>query len=237
MQLTATLVNVMRHLRREPGFVAVVVVVLGLALGGTTAMLSVVHGVLLKPLPYADAERLVKVGHRHSERGEVYGAFSPPDYTDLVQRSRSVDEAAAYMWMPGQSTVNAMLDEKPAQLETSFVTGNFFTTLGAQARLGRALGESDDKPGNDVVVLSDRTGRTLFGGDAGIVGKTARINGRPFEVLGVMPPEFDYPDARVQVYIPQSYLTEDMVPRMRQVLPVTSTASPAGTEPPCSSIS
>ncbi len=206
-----------RRLRREPGFAALFVAILAIALGGTTAMFSLVNAVLLQPLPYGDAQRLVLVGHRHAERGEVFGAFSPPDYDDLVARSRSIESAAAFFYWPGQSSLNAMVGERPEQLEAASVTGGFFTTLGAQARLGRALLPADDVPGNDVAVLSDRAWRTLFGGDAGIVGRDVTIQERPFRIVGVMPPEFDFPDARVQVWTPRSIIGEDAIPTRREV--------------------
>jgi predicted permease len=207
----------LRRLAREPGFTAGVALILAIALGGATAMFSIVNGVLLKPLPYGDAARLVRIGHRHAERGEVFGAFSPQDAEDLAARSRALESVAAYLFWPGQSTVNAIIADAPMQLDSAFVTGRFFDTLGASARLGRALMPSDDAPGQDVVVLSDRAWRTLLGGDAGAVGRDIRIAGRPFRVVGVMPPEFDYPDARVQVFVPRAYLTDDMIPSRRDV--------------------
>jgi len=207
----------LRRLRREPAFAALVIAILAIALGGTTAMFSLVNAVLLQPLPYGDAQRLVVVGHRHAERGEVYGAFSPPDFDDVVARSRSIESAAAYMFWPGQSSLNAIVGDKPEQLEAAIVTGGFFTTLGAQARLGRALLPADDVPGNDVTVLSDRAWRTLFGADPGIVGRDVTIDERPFRVVGVMPPEFDFPDGRVQVWAPRSIIGEDDIPTQRDV--------------------
>ncbi|HET7844340.1 MAG TPA: ABC transporter permease, partial [Xanthomonadales bacterium] len=199
----------LRRLRREPGFAALVVAILAIALGGTTAMFSLVNAVLLQPLPYGDAQRLVLVGHQHDERGEVYGAFSPPDYDDLVARSRSIESSAAFFYWPGQSTQSAIVGDRPEQLETATVTGGFFTTLGAQARLGRVLLPADDEPGNDVVVLSDRAWRTMFAADPGIVGRDVTLKERPFRVIGVMPPEFDFPDARVQIWLPRSVIGEN----------------------------
>lgn len=206
-----------RRLRREPGFAALVVAILAISLGGTTAMFSLVNAMLLQPLPYGDAKRLVLVGHRHDERGEVYGAFSPPDYDDLAARSRSIESSAAFLYWPGQTTQNAIVGDRPEQLESAIVTGAFFTTLDAQARLGRVLLPADDVPGNDVVVLSDRAWRTLFGADPGIVGRDVTMKERPFRVVGVMPPEFDFPDARVQVWAPRSIIGENDIPTRRDV--------------------
>lgn len=214
LAVVSELPHVFKRLRHEPRFVLLVMLMLGLALGGITAMLAVVNGVLLKPLPYAQADRLVLVGHRHAERGDVYGMFSPQDHQDLVAASRSIESSTVYM---PQANVNALVSATPVQLEVSFVAGNFFATLGAQPRLGRALIVDDDQPGIDVAVISDSAWRSLFGGDAGIVGSDVRIQGRPFRIVGVMPPAFDYPDARVQAWLPLSFLGESDVPRRREI--------------------
>jgi putative ABC transport system permease protein len=217
VRILGPVVAMIRSLARQPRYSLTVITILAIALGGAGAMFTLVNALLLKPLPYQDAERLVLVGHRHSERGEVYGAFSPQDFADLTTRTPAIESAAAFWYAPGQSTVNAVVGDRPMQLESAYVSGQFFATLGGRARLGRALQLADDHPGVDVAVLSHRAWTALYGSNPDVVGRDIRLQGRLFRIIGVMPPEFEFPDARVQVYLPRSVITDDQIPSFRGV--------------------
>lgn len=206
-----------RQLIRRPAHSALIVLVLALALGGVSAVYSVVQAVLLMPLPYGDSSRLVHVGHGHSTRGAVYGAFSPQDAQDLSARTPSVAQLAWYLYMPNQTSVNTRAGDRREQLEAAYVSAEFFNVLSMAPVHGRTLGAVDLEPGVQTVVLSQRAWQQQFGGDPALVGRDIAINDQPYRVVGVMPAEFDYPSVAVQAWLPLSAVTETMIPHRRDV--------------------
>ncbi|MEP6571967.1 MAG: ABC transporter permease [Gemmatimonadota bacterium] len=208
-----------RQLLKSPGFTFVSVVTLALGIGANSAIFSVVNGVLLRPLPFPDPDRLVEVGHLHNERGAVFGAFSPQDFDDLQRDNRVFEHLATYWFTAGQSGSNLTGSGEPVRVGTALVSGDFFAALGMAAARGRALRPADDVVGGDnhVAVLSDRLWRQRFGGDASIVGRTVTLDGKLFTVTGVMPPAFEYPSRDVDLWLPVSIFTDDDVPHRREV--------------------
>lgn len=180
----------LRGLVRHPGFTAVAVVTLALGIGATTAMFSVVRGVLLRPLPYAQSERLVRVAHYELETGQGEGSMGYETLRDLEAGLRSVDGVAGISpaWNFAVGTASG-----PERLSGYWVSGAFFPTLGVPPLLGRALGPADDQPGADpAVVLSQAAWQRHFGGDPDIIGRGISIDLASATVVGVMPADFRF---------------------------------------------
>jgi putative ABC transport system permease protein len=175
-----------RLLGRSPAFAFVSVLTLGLAIGATTAIFSVIEPVLLRPLPYPNADKLVLVWERDADGSRDNVGF--PTFRDLVARSRTLERAAAIGdWQPTLSDLG-----DPERLQGDRVSWTYFRTLGVQPVLGRDFIENEDLPGNNqVVILSYGLWQRRYGGDASIIGKAISINGNPVTVVGVMPASFD----------------------------------------------
>lgn len=193
----------LRSLRKSAGFGAVCVLTLGLGVGACTAIFSVVNGVLLRPLPYPNHERLVRIGEQHSGNGcglcGNFGNVTYASFNDLERTTRSVENFSAFReWL-----FNFTDDGEPEQTPGALVSGNFFAALGTAPVLGRVLVPEDDVPRGDthVAVLSYSLWQRRFAGDRRINGKTLRINAEDYRVVGVMPRGFDYPQ-KSQVWCP-----------------------------------
>jgi putative ABC transport system permease protein len=191
-----------RALWKSPGFTAVVLLTLALGIGASTAAFSVVHAVLLRPLPFPEQERLVVAWKLDATTSNPFVELSVPDFRDWQAQSRSFEGLAV---MPttvyGYGYVLTGRGE-PVQLESAKVTGRFFDLLGARAAHGRVFDESDDRVGGPaVVVLSDRLWRERFGADPQVVGQTITLNQTAFNVTGVMPPAFNFPTG-VDLWVP-----------------------------------
>jgi putative ABC transport system permease protein len=180
-----------RRLIRTPGFTTVAVLTLALGIGANSAIFSVVNGVLLKPLPYFEPDRLVGVFHvSHGRRSTLSG----PNFTDMRKMSRTLAAAAA---IAGDRTVLTGRGE-PVRLPSAEVSASFFDVLGVPAALGRTFRPEENDPARvNVVVLSDALWRDRFGADRQIVGKSITLDGISKEVIGVMPRGFAYPADRV----------------------------------------
>jgi putative ABC transport system permease protein len=178
----------LRSLRRRPGFVTVVVLTLALGIGATTAIFSVVNGVILQPLPFEQPDRLVRLeGFPTDGDVEKVGASSSyPDYLDLRAGSPSFAHLAAVRgWMVTLTARGA----EPQRLRTGLVTSNFFAALGIRPGLGRGFLPEDEQPGAPpVAVLGEGLWRSRYGGDPTILGRTIDVDGVPTTVIGVMPP-------------------------------------------------
>ena len=182
----------LRGLRRNPGFAAVVVLTLALGIGANTAIFSVVHGVLLRPLSYTSPDRLFQV-EQSSRAASAPGAFgfSYTDLEDYRKRNRSFSGLAEYhsMWfiLLGRA--------EPERVQTGVVSANFFSLLGVKPLVGRDFTPEDDKAGAPaVLLLSHEYWQRSFGGDPGAVGKVFEMNDRPHTVIGVLPPLPAYPN-------------------------------------------
>jgi putative ABC transport system permease protein len=177
----------LRGMRRSPGFVTVAVLTLALGSGVNTAIFSIVHAVLLKPLPYAEPDRLVTV--MNSWDGSPRAALSEPEYLDYSERATSMEIAAI---VPGFSTITGGAGD-PQRVPSVSVSTNMFTVLGRQPALGRAFTPEDGRPGTTAVILSDSLWRERFGADPRIVGAAVTIQGAPRTVVGVLPPDLLMP--------------------------------------------
>jgi putative ABC transport system permease protein len=181
-----------RVLFRQAGFSAVVVATLAIGIGATTAIFSVVNGVLLRRLPYAEPDRLVRllVTTPNAPRGSGGGAHSAGNYRDMKREVRTLERVAAYR--PDGFDLSRQGSE-PQRLEGAQVTAGFFDVFGMAAVAGRTFREDLDRPGDRAIVLSEGLWRRL-GADARLIGSPLRINGQSQTVLGVMPDGFRWPD-------------------------------------------
>jgi putative ABC transport system permease protein len=193
----------LRTLRKSPGFTLVCVLTLGLGIGASTAIFSVVNGVLLRPLPYPNHERLVRIGEEHPRNGcglcGSLGNATYANFNDLERAASTVENISAFR----EWSFNLTSDGEPEQVPGALVSGNFFAALGSKPVLGGMIVPEDDAPGadNHVVVLSYALWQRRFGADRGVVGKTLQINAENYHVLGVMPRGFDYPE-KSEVWCP-----------------------------------
>jgi putative ABC transport system permease protein len=184
----------MRSLLKRPGFFAIAVITLALGIGANTAVFSLVHSVLLRPLPFPDQDQLMVAWKKDTASNTPFVELSVAEIRDWQKQNESFSAVAA---MPttvyGYGYVLTGLGE-PVQLESAKVTGQFFSVLGANAALGRVFDDSDDQLNSpNVVVLSDRVWRERFAADPNIVGQAITLNQQAFTVIGVMPPSFAFP--------------------------------------------
>jgi putative ABC transport system permease protein len=187
-----------RQFKNRPGFAVIVVLVLGLGIGATTAVFTVVNGVLLKPLPYHDPERLVLLWGHMSATEVTKAPWSGPDLVDFRARAQAFESFGA------ASGFNATLtgDFEPEPIQLGWATSNFFDLLGIEPALGRRFEPSDEQnldprlfaPGSSpppgVAMLSFELWERRFGRDPGVIGRTVRVAGQPMEIVGVVPRAF-----------------------------------------------
>lgn len=180
-----------RQLLRRPGFTLVAVLTLALGMGANTAMFSIVSATILEPLPYADADRLVRV-REVTPDGNNFSA-SEPNYLDFRDRSRSLEQLAAFKGRSASLTGNG----DPVRIDGYAVTHDFFSVLGASAAVGRGFVADDDLPAADnaIAVLAYPLWQQRFGGNRNIVGSRIVLDGRSHLVIGVMPKAFRFLNA------------------------------------------
>ncbi|HEU0176219.1 MAG TPA: ABC transporter permease [Blastocatellia bacterium] len=176
-----------RMLLKNPGFTLIAVITLALGIGANTVIFSVVNAVLLRQLPYADPERLVVLWERQRDVGQESPSY--PNFLDWQSQNRSFEQMA----MARFDSVTLVGAGEPERLICRQVSANFFSTLGAQPRLGRAFTAEEDRAGaNPVVIISHSLWQRRFGADAEIIGKTLTLSNRQFTVIGVLPPDFQF---------------------------------------------
>ena len=187
----------LRQFRLSPVFTAAAVLTLALGIGGTTAIFTLIHAVMLRSLPVSDPGRLYRVGEGDDccvEGGpqDRWGMFSFPLYERLKAATPEFEEVAAFQAGRGRLSVRRQgLESAARPLRSEYVTGNYFSTLGVRAFGGRVFTPDDDKPAaSPVVVLSHRVWQTTYGSDPSVVGSTFVVEGHPLTVIGVAPAGF-----------------------------------------------
>jgi putative ABC transport system permease protein len=212
----------LRALARAPGFTLAVVLTLALGIGVNSAIFSVVHTVLLRPLPYGSPEQLVLLYGRYPEFGRT--STSLPDFIDWRDGTRSFEQMAARH--PGSFVLTG--EGEPERVIADRVTSNFFATLGVRPVIGRAFLPEEDKMGGDdrVVVLSHGYWQRRFGGDPRVLGRQIQLSGRPWTVVGVTPPSFRYGRA-VDLWAPTR--ADTTLPRRAEYLDVIGRLKPGVT--------
>lgn len=185
-----------RHLLRWPLFSGIAVAVLALGIGATTAIFSVLYGVLLKPLPFAEPGRLLQISET---RGEITWTFSEPNFQDLRELNGSFEDVGAFTG----TSVNLTGSGPPARFDAARVSAEFFRVLGVDPRLGRLFLAGEDEPGheNRVAILSHRLWQAHFGGDPAILNQRLTLNDQPYTVIGVLPAGEPWLDA-AEIFIP-----------------------------------
>ena len=181
-----------RALRRTPGFTLAAALTLGLGIGATTTIFTVVNGVLLRPLPYPHAERIANIWNDFGVGAQSLPAVSPLDFRDYQQRSRTFESFAAassagVVGLRGNLTGTG----EPERVDLATVTANFFPLFGVAPAFGRNFLASEEAPnGPHVVMLSDRLWRRRYGADPQLVGQTVQLDGVAHTVVGILPPAF-----------------------------------------------
>ena len=189
-----------RLLFRQPGFAIVALLTLGLGIGANVTIFSIVNSVLLRPLPYAEPQGLVHLsGAPPRDSNEAQGV-SLPDLLDYRQMATTMSGVAAYSFYANRLVFAG--DGEPEQVEAATVSANFFALLGVPPLYGRTFREGEDRLGqNGFVVLSHAWWMTRFGGDVNVIGRKLSLDHLTYEVVGIMPPDFQFPE-RVTAWIP-----------------------------------
>ncbi len=219
----------LRQFARRPGFTLVAAVTLALGIGANTAIFSVVSSVLLRPLPYADADGLVTVWN--SLTGSGFVSLSEPELIDYREEIGSFDKLAAYRFTESNLTG----DGEPERIPAARVTANLFGTLGRPPAVGRAFTAGEDRPDRDnVVILSEGLWQRRFGGDPSVVGRTIQVDGRARTVIGVMPPGFRLPadlenEQPSEMWLPLALDPENLAGRGQHFLQAVARLAPGAT--------
>jgi putative ABC transport system permease protein len=186
-KLTQDVRHALRLWRRRPGFALVGILTLALGVGANTAMFSIVNAVLLRPLPYAHADRLVAIWSRTSSFPR--GLLTYNEYEEIRRQSGTVESIGLYL----PQSVNLTGVSEPQRLIGSFASGSFFDVLGLKAERGRLYSEEESAPGTvkPVAVITRQLWHERFNGDESVIGRTITLNGTVFTIVGVMAPPFD----------------------------------------------
>jgi putative ABC transport system permease protein len=201
-----------RMLRKSPVFTAVAVLTLTLGIGATTAIFSVVDGVVLRRLPYRDPSRLVSVYEDRSSTGFHRRQFTPANFADCKARTAIFEDVAAidadrFYNLTGNGG-------RPERLSAEGVTHNLFSILGVHALVGRVFLPEEDTAGSEhVVLLSHRLWSSKFGGDRNVVGQRVLLNGEKYSVVGVMPPWFSFPNKDADLWVPTAFTPQQLADR------------------------
>ena len=187
-----------RLMSRSPGYAIVAVLTLAIGIGASTAIFSLVHGVLLQPLPYSQPEELVRI-YEVSPRGDDHNVVSPGNFLDWRTRARDYVVLGAHRWPYGVSLTS---EGDPRQLMVTDVTPSIFSILGITPAAGRTLTSEDAQGDRLVVVLSHRLWQQQFGSRADVIGHTLLLDDQGYRVVGVMPKGFDFPDGSVDAWRP-----------------------------------
>jgi putative ABC transport system permease protein len=197
----------LRILVRNPGFTVTAILLLALGIGANTAIFSVVNAVLLRPLPYQDSSRIMQIWHvppAKSFPGMTSFSVSPANYLDWRSMNHSFEDMAAF----GGARFNVGGKERPESIEAAPVAAGFFSILRVQPILGRGFTPDDDRPGQGhVVVLGNALWRERYGADPAVIGQKIVLDGEPYTILGVMPPNFKYP-SWARLWIPLAWTDE-----------------------------
>jgi len=197
--------HTVRSLSRAPGFAATAIVVTALGVGATTATFSILDSAWLRPLPFPEPERLVRVWQDQTFRGYPQLEVSPPNFRDFQRMSGSFEAMGA----SHSETANLVGQGEPRRLEGEAVTAELLPLLGVAPAFGRGFSAADDAAGAPgTVLLSDALWKSQFGGDPSVLGRSVSLNDEPFTIIGVLPPGFAYPRRDTAFWIPTRFSEE-----------------------------
>ncbi|MEP6821541.1 MAG: ABC transporter permease [Chthoniobacterales bacterium] len=196
----------LRQLRKSPGFTVVAVLTLALGIGANTAIFSVIYAVLLQPLPYPEANRLMIVTETDSNQPQISVSF--PDYVDWKRDNTSFEELA--ISRRESFNLSGLEGRAPEQISGAIVTANFFKVIGLHPQLGRTFTDTEDRVGGPLLaVISDRLWQRLFNRAPDVLGRAVNFGNQPYTIIGVMPPEMFSPRA-AEVWFPLLRRTDDI---------------------------
>jgi predicted permease len=194
-----------RVLASKPGFTLAAVLTLALGIGANTAVFSVIHGLLLRPMPYVDDTRLVDVYNSYPKNDLIIAGVSIPDYLDRHDQDTALEDSGLFY----PQSFNLNVQGAPERLNGATATPSVFSTLGVPAAIGRTFNPEEGKLGNEhVAVLSFPLWKNVFGGDTNIVGRDVVMNGANYRVVGVMPESFFFPDRKTQLWTSFAFTEE-----------------------------
>ncbi|MGE0041263.1 MAG: ABC transporter permease, partial [Vicinamibacterales bacterium] len=213
------LVYALRRLAATPAFTLTALLTLALGIGANAAIFSVVNSVLLRPLPFPDADRLYAVYSANKTAGNMDAPVSPVDLDDWRARRQGIDDIGGFWYAEGSSGVNMSGRGAPRRLSSVFYTPGFLGALGVAPAAGRLPREDEMvRGGHDtVVLLTYGFWMREFGGDPRVVGSTLTLDDQPMDVIGVLPRSMNYPVGSADVFIPYSTIPDTSIPRLRQV--------------------
>src|SRR5207247_128637 len=179
-----------RGLLKTPGFTAIALVTIALAIGANTAVFSLINGLLVKPLPYSDPVKLVLLWEKFAAQGLERIPVSAPEFLDLEKEAQSYSRIAAFDYR----TFNMSGSNMPERISGAVVSPALFPLLGVKPIVGRTFSEEEQGEGHDdVIVISERLWTRRFNADPALIGKQLLLNGRSYIVVGVMPASFEFP--------------------------------------------
>jgi putative ABC transport system permease protein len=196
-----------RAFLRAPRFTVPAVIALALGIGATSAIFSVVRGVMLEPLPYRDPDRIVSIWETNIRRGQTRGIVAAANFIEWRERNRSFE----YLGMVGPARLNLLLNGQPYEVSGLQASADVFAALGVQPALGRAYTPNEDLRGNDaVILLGHEFWQSRLGGRDDVVGSTINASGRARTIVGVMPPRFTIEGQRADFYVPYGWTIETL---------------------------
>ncbi|HEY7546298.1 MAG TPA: ABC transporter permease [Blastocatellia bacterium] len=199
-----------RILVKRPLITFITVLTLTLGIGANTAIFSVINTLLLSSLPFQDADRLVVIWSSNPQRDQLRFGVSLQDFEDWKKATRAFENLSAF----SSKSANLTGGAEPEKIQFALVSANIFSTLRAQPALGRTFLPDEDKPGKDqVVILSHAFWQSYLAGDREAVGRTLQLDGKSVTVIGVMPPEFEFPSSTIQMWKPLGMNPDDSGPR------------------------
>lgn len=224
----------LRMLRKNPGFTAIAVITLALGIGVNTAIFSLVDGILLRPLPYQQPDRLVRVVQSQRQLGLDKWNLSQASFAALRDNNHSLEAIAAYT----TSGANLTGDGEPERVSIGTVSADFFKVLGIPPVRGRDFRTGEDTPGNNgVCVISFGFWQRRFGGDPNIIGRSLNLNSAPAEVIGVMPASFSFPRPEIEIWTPIALNPTRPAPYfLRAIARLNSGISPSDAETETTSV-
>ena len=211
----------LRQLARMPGFTAIAALTLAVGIGATTAIFSIVHAVVLKPLPFPDPDRLVRV---YTKNRGTNSSASAANFVRWRERSRSFSQIVPVEYR----NFTLVTGDRPAEQVTGArVSADFFPALRVGMRLGRPFTTDEDQPGHDnVVVLSEQFWRTRFAGDSALIGRAIRLNAVDHVVIGVVPASADVMSSDANVWVPIAFTAEERADSRKGYLDVFGRLAP-----------
>jgi putative ABC transport system permease protein len=216
-----------RRLLSVPTFSIAAILSIAVGIGAAGSIFAMAYGILLRPLPYPDTDRIVAVEHQAPRRGLYFDAQSEPLYANYRRSTQTLEVMGSY----AQNVVNLSDRDAPEQITISMVSPTVFTTLGTRAHRGRLFSRTDGMIGAETVLIMEYgLWQTRYGGDESIVGKTVEVNGRQREVIGIAPPGFAFPNRDVKLWYnlspepaqPVRDMTLGVIAKVRDGVPLTA---------------